>query len=138
MLAIVNSILVLVLTIIVAINIYYVMKLQYTQITIRDELENKIRQTIGNMDLSDLKEFRDVEPSTKQFYKAYLAGVIVPMVIKHFNVLLTSSKEYVRFKSTNDVDGFVEDVKDILDRATAEFLSNIQSKSNNLKLKHMQ
>lgn len=127
MLAIINAVLVFILSIIVALNVYYVLKLQYTQATIRDELEKKVLQAINTMDLMDLKEFKDLEPNTKKFYKAYISGAIMPLVIKHFNVLLTTSKEYNQLVDKKTMDDFMTNLSKELETATVQFIHTAQS-----------
>jgi ATP phosphoribosyltransferase regulatory subunit HisZ len=127
MLAIINAVLVFILSIIVALNVYYVLKLQYTQATIRDELEKKVLQAINTMDLMDLKEFKDLEPNTKKFYKAYISGAIMPLVIKHFNVLLTTSKEYNQLVDKKTMDDFMTNLSKELETATNQFIHTAQS-----------
>lgn len=127
MLTIVNAVLVFILSIIVALNVYYVLKLQYTQATIRDELEKKVLEAINTMDLMDLKEFKDLEPNAKKFYKAYVSGAIMPLVIKHFNVLLTTSKEYNQLVDKKTMDDFMTNLSKELEAATVHFIHSAQS-----------
>lgn len=127
MLAIVNAVLVFILSVIVALNVYYVLKLQYTQATIREELEKKVLEAINTMDLMDLKEFKDLEPNTKKFYKAYISGAIMPLVIKHFNVLLTTSKEYNQLVDKKTMDDFINNLSKELETATVNFIHSAQS-----------
>lgn len=127
MLTIVNAVLVFILSIIVALNVYYVLKLQYTQAIIRDELEKKVLEAINTMDLMDLKEFKDLEPNTKKFYKAYVSGAIMPLVIKHFNVLLTTSKEYNQLVDKKVMDDFMTNLSKELETATVNFIHSAQS-----------
>jgi LPS O-antigen subunit length determinant protein (WzzB/FepE family) len=127
MLAIINAVLVFILSIIVALNVYYVLKLQYTQATIRDELEKKVLQAINTMDLMDLKEFKDLEPNTKKFYKEYISGAIMPLVIKHFNVILTTSKEYNQLVDKKTMDDFMTNLSKELETATVQFIHTAQS-----------
>lgn len=127
MLAFVNAVLVFILSIVVALNVYYVLKLQYTQAVIREELEKKVLEAINTMDLMDLKEFKDLEPNTKKFYKAYISGAIMPLIIKHFNVLLTTSKEYTQGVDKKKMDEFMANLSKELENATVQFIHEAQS-----------
>lgn len=127
MLAIIIAILLAVLSVIVALNVYYVLKLQYTQATIREELEKKVLEAINTMDLMDMKEFKDLEPNVKQFYKEYISGAIMPLVIKHFNVLLTTSKEYNQLVDKKTMDDFMDNLSKELETATVQFIHTTQS-----------
>lgn len=129
MLAFVNAVLVFILSVVVALNVYYVLKLQYTQAVIREELEKKVLDALNTMDLMDLKEFKDLEPNVKKFYKTYISGAIMPLVIKHFNVLLTTSKEYPQVSDKKKMDEFMANLNKELEKATIEFIHVAQTSS---------
>jgi hypothetical protein len=131
MLSILNIVMIAILSLIIAMNMYNIIKLQYTQAFIRDELEKKVLSVIHNMDLTDLKEFNDLEPHVKQYYKDYVAGAIIPLMVKRFNVLMMTTNEYSRLKNNKDVikkemDSFLVDFKKELEKMSIEFITNIQ------------
>lgn len=129
MLYVINAALVFILSIIVALNVYYVMKLRYTQAYIREELEKKVEEALQTMDLSDLKEFKGMDPNMKKFYKAYIVGGIMPLVIKHFNILLTTSKEYSQLSDKNKMDKFLTELNTELEKSVVEFIHLSQTGS---------
>lgn len=134
MLNLLNVILIGILSSILAINIYSVLKLQYSQAFIRDELEKKVQAVIHNMDLTDLKEFNDLEPNMKELYKEYIAGAIIPMIVQRFNILLLTSNEYNNFKNNKEsykkkIDEFLVTFKKQLEALSIEFITNSQLKA---------
>jgi uncharacterized membrane protein (DUF106 family) len=134
MLNLLNVILIGILSSILAINIYSVLKLQYSQAFIRDELEKKVQAVIHNMDLTDLKEFNDLEPNMKELYKEYIAGAIIPMIVQRINILLLTSNEYNNFKNNKEsykkkIDEFLVTFKKQLEALSIEFITNSQLKA---------
>jgi hypothetical protein len=129
MLYVINAVLVFVLSIIVALNVYYVMKLRYTQAYIREELEKKVEEALHTMDLSDLKEFKGMDPNIRKFYKAYIVDGIMPLVIKHFNILLTTSKEYSQLNDKKKMDKFLAELNTELEKSIVEFIHLSQTSS---------
>lgn len=139
MLHLLNIILVGIISVILAMNMYYIIKLQYSQAFIRDELEKKVFAVIHNMDLTDLKEFNDLEPHMKELYKEYIAGAIIPLLIKRFNILIMTTSEYSNFKNDKEsykkkIDAFLVDFKKELENLSIEFITNTQTKSNDIKI----
>ena len=134
MLNLINIILIGILSIILALNIYSIIKLQYSQAFIRDELEKKVFAVIHSMDLTDLKEFNDLEPHMKELYKEYIAGAIIPMIVQRFNILLLTSNEFNNFKNDKEgykkkMDAFLVDFKKQLEGLTINFIANAQTAS---------
>jgi hypothetical protein len=132
MLNLLNIILIGIISVILAMNIYYIIKLQYSQAFIRDELEKKVFAVIHNMDLTDLKEFNDLEPHLKELYKEYVAGAIIPLLIQRFNVLMMTTSEYSNFKNDKEsykkkIDAFLIEFKKELENMSIEYITNIQS-----------
>lgn len=132
MLNLINIILIAVISVILALNIYHIIKLQYSQAFIRDELEKKVFAVIHNMDLTDLKEFNDLEPHMKELYKEYIAGAILPLIVQRFNILLLTSKEYTNFKNDKEsyrkkMDEFLIEFKKQLENLSIEFITNTQT-----------
>lgn len=139
MLHLLNIILVGIISVILAMNMYYIIKLQYSQAFIRDELEKKVFAVIHNMDLTDLKEFNDLEPHMKELYKEYIAGAIIPLLIKRFNILIMTTSEYSNFKNDKEsykkkIDAFLVDFKKELENLSIEFITNTQTKGNDIKI----
>lgn len=133
MLNLINITLIGIISVILAINIYSIIKLQYSQAFIRDELEKKVVAVIHNMDLTDLKEFNDLEPHLKELYKEYVAGAIIPLAIQQFNVLMMTTKEYSNFKNDKEnykkkIDAFIVEFKKELERLSIEAITDIQTK----------
>lgn len=131
MLNIINITLIAVISLILAMNFYYVIKIQYTQAFIRDELEKKVFAVIHNMDLTDLKEFNDLEPNMKELYKEYIAGAIIPLIMQRFNILMMTTNEYTNFKNNKEtykkkMDEFLIDFKKQLEALSIEFIANTQ------------
>lgn len=113
-------------------NIYYIIKLQYSQAFIRDELEKKVLAVIHNMDLTDLKEFNDLEPHMKELYKEYVAGAIIPLIVQRFNILMMTTSEYANFKNDKEtykkkIDEFLIEFKKDLEKMSIEYITNIQT-----------
>lgn len=138
MLNLLNIVLVGILSVILAMNIYYIIKLQYSQAFIRDELEKKVLAVIHNMDLTDLKEFNDLEPHMKELYKEYVAGAIIPLLVQRFNILMMTTNEYSSFKNDKEsykkkLDAFLIEFKKQLEDLSIEFITNVQS-DNNIKI----
>lgn len=132
MLNLLNVILIGVISVILAMNIYYILKLQYSQAFIRDELEKKVSAVIHNMDLTDLKEFNDIEPHMKEMYKEYVAGAIIPLLIQRFNILMMTTSEYAKFINDKEsykkkIDEFLVDFKKQLENNSIEYITNIQN-----------
>ncbi len=132
MLNLINIILIAVISVILALNIYHIIKLQYSQAFIRDELEKKVFAVIHNMDLTDLKEFNDLEPNMKELYKEYIAGAILPLIIQRFNILLMTTNEYTNFKNNKEsykkkMDEFLIEFKKELEKLSIEFITNTQT-----------
>jgi hypothetical protein len=132
MLNLLNIILIGIISVILAMNIYYIIKLQYSQAFIRDELEKKVFAVIHNMDLTDLKEFNDLEPHLKELYKEYVAGAIIPLLIQRFNVLMMTTSEYSNFKNDKEsykkkINAFLIEFKKELENMSIEYITNIQS-----------
>lgn len=132
MLNLLNVILIGIISVILAMNIYYIIKLQYSQAFIRDELEKKVFAVIHNMDLTDLKEFNDLEPHMKELYKEYVAGAIIPLIIKRLNILMMTTSEYSNFKNDKasykkKIDEFLVDFKKELEKMSIEYITNIQT-----------
>lgn len=133
MLNLLNIILIGVISVILAINIYSIIRLQYSQAFIRDELEKKVQAVIHNMDLTDLKEFNDLDPNMKELYKEYIAGAIIPMIIQRFNILMLTTNEYNNFKNNKEsykkkMDEFLVVFKKQLEASTIDFITNSQQK----------
>lgn len=134
MLNLLNVILIGIISVILAINIYSIIKLQYSQAFIRDELEKKVQAVIHNMDLTDLKEFNDLEPDMKALYKEYIAGAIIPMIVQRFNILLLTSNEYNNFKNNKEsykkkMDEFLVAFKKQLEVVSIDLITNAQLKA---------
>lgn len=132
MLNLINIILIAVISVILALNIYHIIKLQYSQAFIRDELEKKVFAVIHNMDLTDLKEFNDLEPNMKELYKEYIAGAILPLIMQRFNILLMTTNEYTNFKNNKEsykkkMDEFLIEFKKELEKLSIEFITNTQT-----------
>jgi hypothetical protein len=132
MLNLLNVILIGTISVILAMNIYYIIKLQYSQAFIRDELEKKVFAVIHNMDLTDLKEFNDLEPHMKELYKEYVAGAIIPLIIQRFNILMMTTSEYSNFKNNKEsykkkIDAFLVEFKKELENMSIEYITNIQN-----------
>jgi hypothetical protein len=132
MLNLLNVILIGTISVILAMNIYYIIKLQYSQAFIRDELEKKVFAVIHNMDLTDLKEFNDLEPHMKELYKEYVAGAIIPLIIQRFNILMMTTSEYSNFKNNKEsykkkIDEFLVEFKKELENMSIEYITNIQN-----------
>lgn len=134
MLNLLNIVLVGIISLILAINIYYIIKLQYSQAFIRDELEKKVFAVIHNMDLTDLKEFNDLEPHMKEFYKEYVAGAIIPLLVQRFNILMMTTNEYSHLKNDKEnykkkMDDFLVDFKQTLENMSIEYITNMQARN---------
>lgn len=134
MLNLLNVILIGIISVILAMNMYYIIKLQYSQAFIRDELEKKVFAVIHNMDLTDLKEFNDLEPHIKELYKEYVAGAIIPLIIQRFNILMMTTSEYSSFKNDKEgykkkIDEFLVEFKKELEKMSIEYITNIQTNS---------
>lgn len=134
MLNLLNIILIGIISVILAMNIYYIIKLQYSQAFIRDELEKKVFAVIHNMDLTDLKEFNDLEPHMKELYKEYVAGAIIPLLIQRFNILMMTTNEYSNFKNDKEsykkkIDAFLVEFKKELEKMSIEYITDIQTNS---------
>lgn len=134
MLNLLNVILIGIISVILAMNMYYIIKLQYSQAFIRDELEKKVFAVIHNMDLTDLKEFNDLEPHMKELYKEYVAGAIIPLIIQRFNILMMTTSEYSSFKNDKEgykkkIDEFLVEFKKELEKMSIEYITNIQTNS---------
>lgn len=132
MLNLLNIVLIGIISVILAMNIYYIIKLQYSQAFIRDELEKKVFAVIHNMDLTDLKEFNDLEPNMKELYKEYVAGAIIPLLVQRFNILMMTTSEYSNFMNNKEsykkkMDEFLVDFKKQLENLSIEFITNIQT-----------
>jgi hypothetical protein len=138
-----NVVMIGILAFILALNIYSIIKLQYSQAFIRDELEKKVLDFIHTMDLTDLKEFNDLEPHIKQYYKEYLAGAIIPLIIKRLNILISTSAEYASMKNNEEqfrkqMDAFLIEFKKELENKSIDFITNVQTstpeQAQNLKI----
>jgi hypothetical protein len=134
MLNLLNVILIGIISVILAINIYSIIKLQYSQAFIRDELEKKVQAVIHNMDLTDLKEFNDLEPEMKALYKEYIAGAIIPMIVQRFNILMMTTNEYNSFKNNKEsykkkMDEFLVAFKKQLEIVSIDFITKSQQKA---------
>ena len=81
------------------------------------------------MDLSDLKEFKGMDPNIRKFYKAYIVDGIIPLVIKHFNILLTTSKEYSQLNDKKKMDKFLAELNTELEKSIVEFIHLSQTSS---------
>ena len=84
------------------------------------------------MDLTDLKEFNDIEPHMKEIYKEYVAGAIIPLLIQRFNILMMTTSEYAKFINDKEsykkkIDEFLVDFKKQLESNSIEYITNIQN-----------
>lgn len=127
MLSVLNAVLISCLAVIVALNIYFLMRLQYTQAYIREELEKKVNDMIHTMDLTDLKEFNSLEDNMKDYYKTYFANVIIPLLVKNLSVMVMTTDEYAGLKdkaaTKKKMDAFISEVKKQLDAYSVQFIA---------------
>lgn len=131
--------LVLVLTCILSITVYSVMRLRHAHVEnqraleqTRVTLEEKIKKSLEIIDLTDLAEFRKLDPLVKQYYKKYISGKIMPIVVTTLNQLLTSTKEYEQAVANPKeiekvLDEFVTQLQTSLDKERISFLADMSS-----------
>jgi hypothetical protein len=85
-LTIVNSVLILIIIIVIAINTYYLFQT-------RQELAFT-RLELSDIDLSKLVEFREVDPFLMNIYSHYISHGILPKLVQKFNQTITANPEY--------------------------------------------